>query len=1044
MKFSWVFPVILLELVRSASFAAMEFKEAEITTIKNMVEHDPGSGAAPAKVNEKILEKSKVSTAAASMAELTFADTSITRMGANTQFSFSSKERLVKLDQGTVLIHTPPGNGGATVDCGGVTGAVSGTTFMASHDVSGNVMFVLLEGQGGLKVTAGGSSTVIRPGQAASVGADAVKEAKSMAAADAPGAGKPGAGTAATDDQKPGGAGGTGQGPASTGGDDGGSRPPTAATPKIQVFEVDVKKVVATSPLVTGFQNELPSAAKIEKTVEVQQKAVQEGKLEKLDVEIVAVKSKDGDLLVGAPRVEKEEMVVVNRKAEMVGRGGLGENLDIETAAGPGAGGNPGAGAAPVARTTPTTPAPTAPTAPLINTVSQIASGTGTTPQLPPTALNLIVTSGGLVRATLDRATATAVPVSLAIPAFPGLTISPGSLTIAAGSSTTGDTSVGLFDLKNFFPGWDGSFNLLPITVVATAGSLSDSFATTALWPLTAIHDANPLRDFLDVSGLDNKVLAALDAFFYFDNRAPGVSDGPSSFFSSAPSSLNLLSPSLVDTELGIAWTFQDRANGNEFRFYAAQNLEAFGSGSLNLTLPSPATDNMTQVFFGKTVRLGGTGSSSGTSSWNGATGAYDFANFGPAGTPNSVLGAWEEWSVSGLPGTVASVGDRWRTWNDEGGSLTGAAYLPLFWNNGAGFAPAAIVMAGTDGVDATPDLQIVGLELNAFQARLELFSAGSALIQSSRFENLQRDMGLGAGWAWADANIEEKASFKLEAVEKVTMGAMPAPTLTDAQREALADEQQVRIEALDTSGGSAPSSAPGSLAVVRSGDSLELRNVVIRGFAGAKLEGAAGRVLVSGTTMRDFKIKELAGLAVNTDAKIQMAAVDAVGVLAGTMQVAEGLPVDKQATGQMVSVAVDAINRRMEEVKLDANEVSLAADKIHIGADALRTQISAQNLITLRANTVVLQNSFMSVVNNSGMINVYVRGVGNTLVNRTYGNVATDMLNFQGFNTFKIGSLTFDVRDQATLDAALLNRHINEVTGVSAPEVGRLNVIQM
>jgi len=125
-------------LVGSASaFAAVEFKEAEITTVKNMVEHDAGTGSVPAKVSEKIQEKSKVSTAAASMAELTFADSSITRMGANTQFSFQSKERLVKLDQGSVLVNTPPGKGGAVVDCGGVTGAVSGTTFMASRDASG-------------------------------------------------------------------------------------------------------------------------------------------------------------------------------------------------------------------------------------------------------------------------------------------------------------------------------------------------------------------------------------------------------------------------------------------------------------------------------------------------------------------------------------------------------------------------------------------------------------------------------------------------------------------------------------------------------------------------------------------------------------------------------------------------------------------------------------------------------------------------------------------------------------------------------------------
>ena len=141
-----VFGFFVVGLVSWAR-AGVEFKEADITTVKNIVERNEGAGAIPAKVNDKVHENSRVTTSAASMAELTFADSSITRMGANTEFSFQSKERLVKLNQGTVLIHTPPGNGGATVDCGGVTAAVTGTTFMASHDTVGNVMFVLLEGQ---------------------------------------------------------------------------------------------------------------------------------------------------------------------------------------------------------------------------------------------------------------------------------------------------------------------------------------------------------------------------------------------------------------------------------------------------------------------------------------------------------------------------------------------------------------------------------------------------------------------------------------------------------------------------------------------------------------------------------------------------------------------------------------------------------------------------------------------------------------------------------------------------------------------------------
>ncbi|NBY66801.1 MAG: hypothetical protein EBQ51_07010, partial [Verrucomicrobia bacterium] len=65
-----------------------------------------------------------------SLAEITADDSSIIRIGAHSVFSYSSKERIVKLDKGTMLMHTPPGNGGATIESGGVTGAISGTTFM--------------------------------------------------------------------------------------------------------------------------------------------------------------------------------------------------------------------------------------------------------------------------------------------------------------------------------------------------------------------------------------------------------------------------------------------------------------------------------------------------------------------------------------------------------------------------------------------------------------------------------------------------------------------------------------------------------------------------------------------------------------------------------------------------------------------------------------------------------------------------------------------------------------------------------------------------
>ncbi|MFM8655327.1 MAG: FecR domain-containing protein, partial [Verrucomicrobiota bacterium] len=114
-----------------------------------------------------------VDTGAASLTELGFNDSSILRLGSNTQFSFQSKERIIKLDKGTMLMNVPPGNGGITVDGGGVTGAVSGTTVMASRDEEGNFSFMILEGEGSGKVIGkDGVPVDLIPGQMAIVRQD--------------------------------------------------------------------------------------------------------------------------------------------------------------------------------------------------------------------------------------------------------------------------------------------------------------------------------------------------------------------------------------------------------------------------------------------------------------------------------------------------------------------------------------------------------------------------------------------------------------------------------------------------------------------------------------------------------------------------------------------------------------------------------------------------------------------------------------------------------------------------------------------------------
>ena len=1080
----------------------MEFKEAEITTIKNMVEHDPGSGATPAKVNEKILEKSKVSTAAASMAELTFADTSITRMGANTQFSFSSKERLVKLDQGTVLIHTPPGNGGATVDCGGVTGAVSGTTFMASHDVSGNVMFVLLEGEGGLKVTVGGNSTVIRPGQAASVGADSVKESPGVASSEK---GPPAGPSASPGEEK-----GPGGSPTAGGGDSGGTPPPAA--PKIQVFDIDVKRVVTTSPLVMDFKGELPSASKIEKTIETQQQAVKEGKLEKLEVEAVAVKSGDGDLLVGAPKVKKEEFMVVNKRLNIAGQSqGGGEGLDIETAAGPGAGGGragpaqPASGVTQTARAMPSTP-PTSP-----NSSANISQTANQTPPSPsgPTSIQLAFANGnGTV--TLNRPALQATPVTLS--GFSGL---PGSVTIPAGASSASFALPA--DPRNYFPGFlnpsDPSSGFRPLTATATAESLSASANAVPGWfDLSVMRSANAARRTPAFSQMDADEVAALDAFFYFRAAADGGSLGFYDAFRSRSLNLaNLTAPDAIRSLAGAGSFGKD--------YYFSGSLGATGIAgvmpladpgavfyanriSLGLPLISPVNPPAWSPLVGSTTAWTvPDGSASGNSQTFPASifdnnlplaarlnlkisplptdpyGAYlgDFAAYlrhtSADGQTRTVrlferIGSTPS-DPSGSPanGLEVTLSD-WHAANinlqDTAGTLTGSltgSYRPGYggWpmalNDLVAINPAGdwTLWVGDLSTGAMGQVESWSLDVaSMFQPQVVLrfdppsgsgervatFASGEAgtLVQSLRMDpqRAQVEFVSSGEVEMKQVQVENVGSrFTAEGAGKVIMGAGPAASQETADRE------QVRILA-DTATSSGVPEA-GSLAVIRSGNSLELRNVTIRGFSESRLEtvsggSVAGRVLMSGSSVRDFKIKELTGMAVNADAKIQMAAYDSAGRLEGEMVVENQLPVATKLASQIDNT----ITGTLGNTSVHAKDVELAARTVRFN-DAT---IAAMNSITARANTILIQNSFMTVVQNTGMINMYV---SSGLVNRTYGGPTLDgYLNFAGAaSTFRIGNvLNLTIADSNGILNAISSGQMLE--NVSSPQAGKVNVLKL
>ncbi len=171
-KFNLIPLGILVALATAQTcLAAKELKSGSFAVVKSKVEHTQGTTKSMAKEKESVDEKSVVDTGAASFAQMDFSDASVLRLGANTQFSFQPKERIIKLESGSIIMNVPPGNGGIMVDGGGVTGAVSGTTIMASRDAQGNFSFMVLEGSAGKVIARDGTITEIRPGQMATLAA---------------------------------------------------------------------------------------------------------------------------------------------------------------------------------------------------------------------------------------------------------------------------------------------------------------------------------------------------------------------------------------------------------------------------------------------------------------------------------------------------------------------------------------------------------------------------------------------------------------------------------------------------------------------------------------------------------------------------------------------------------------------------------------------------------------------------------------------------------------------------------------------------------
>jgi hypothetical protein len=1120
----------------SLGFAATEFKDAEITTLKNIVEHDAGQGAAPAKMSEKIGENSKVTTAAASMAELTFGDSSITRIGANSVFSFQSKERLVKLDQGTALIHATPGNGGATVDCGGVTAAVSGSTFMASRSATGGAVFVLLESSGSLKVTTPGGQTVtILPGQAASTG--------------------------------------------------------TGAKSAIQVFDVDVKKVMETTPLVSGFK-ELPSQAEINVVTEKQQAMIREGKIEVLGVEVVAT-GQDGDLLVGAPRERPEP-------------GAGGDGLDINTAAGgdgpgavagakppppPGAGPRMGgaAGQGPVldssflaAQRKLAEAGPQGPTQLKVTLPDGISEGTlqaGTislnSPAVQAVPVTLVSASGRSITFNFPEGStipvgATSIPFTFTV-ADDGI-ISNGSSNLVAlsiqafasklsavGGGLVADITSGIDPVGSasgtLQPGnTENPFTIrLPGKVVAdldakvtletfrsgmligkvikdvviragesvlslTGNSLPDPKIysseamdvrlTVALAEIgktiskdvkilprsldnAVIRAANPIRDLLSSvntalswdSALDatayeitatslgvTKTKLVLDSFYnWMDGLASSAKVEVKALTSGIQEgALTLTQDSKFKLLFGEQGKISDIRKSSVEIFLAVLNsggelidsiiLKDNGVGAFWITNAAGESKQVASIDYdigivslsedalGRDLPLADVYYSASFVEEKNVTSFakietsegpvesdllqadkyfYFTAKFGVEGPTKFFANAPLELDLAKMTDWGAST-----SWLNENGLAAVdfdfyAANARIYLNDVSNESsqPNPIVFNSDKVVLFADKISLLG--------EFEKFDGTRTVLDVSLKESNDKSLSLIGGKYGidvrnvfldvngADLTMETSSGVSVESAYINNIGnkfEVSAATSVEMGTKGTISEVTVQAQ----------SETANSMAVIRTGDSLELRRVVLKSFARGEIVSVSaankGRVLLSGSTARDFHINELVNAVIVADSQGQA---DPLRSSSPDI-VAQGADLTLEGNLPIKTAKYQGIDVHGYNVNLEASRIALSG-----------ARITAINAITAKAQTLVVDNSILRVVNALGSINLYS---GSGFVNQQYGTVAEGMVNFSGSNTFQIGSQTVSISSAQDVQNALNSGMM--IQGAAAPVGGKINIL--
>jgi hypothetical protein len=153
---------------------AAQRKEARVTQVVREVNLlAPHVAARLAHLNDNVTDGSAVHTGTNSRAELTFADLTITRVGANSIFTFDQAGRSVDVESGAILLRVPKDSGGARIRSSALTVGITGTTVMFESRPRNYTKLIVLEGTSqawltkhpGKKITVyAGQMLIVKPG----------------------------------------------------------------------------------------------------------------------------------------------------------------------------------------------------------------------------------------------------------------------------------------------------------------------------------------------------------------------------------------------------------------------------------------------------------------------------------------------------------------------------------------------------------------------------------------------------------------------------------------------------------------------------------------------------------------------------------------------------------------------------------------------------------------------------------------------------------------------------------------------------------------